>query len=81
MGDYLFDYDQEYVLKTDLDLDLTGAQLSRDFRVQVVNGVAGSGKTLVLLFRLKLLKFFFPKKAFSRVDPQSGAYSRNACPL
>ena len=64
LGDYLLDYDQEYVLKTDLDLDLTGEQLSRDFRVQVVNGVAGSGKTLVLLFRLKLLESFFPKKRF-----------------
>lgn len=64
LGDYLLDYDQEYVLKTDLDLDAEGERLSRDFRIQVVNGVTGSGKTLILLYRLRLLHAMFPTKLF-----------------
>ena len=61
---YLLDYDQEAVLKTDLDLDVEGELLSRDFRIQVVNGVTGSGKTLILLYRLRLLHAMFPAKRF-----------------
>jgi hypothetical protein len=61
---YLLDYDQEHVLKTDLDLDVEGERLSRDFRIQVVNGVTGSGKTLILLYRLRLLHARFPAKKF-----------------
>ncbi|MBN1177803.1 MAG: DEAD/DEAH box helicase family protein, partial [Anaerolineae bacterium] len=64
LGDYLLDYDQEHVLKSDLDLDTEGEQLSRDFRVQIVNGVTGSGKTLILLYRLRLLHALFPHKRF-----------------
>jgi hypothetical protein len=64
MGDYLLDYDQEHVLKTDLDLDAGSEQLSRDLRIQVVNGVTGSGKTLILLYRLRLLHEMFPRKRF-----------------
>ncbi|MBN1954542.1 MAG: DEAD/DEAH box helicase family protein [Anaerolineae bacterium] len=62
LGDYLLDYDQESVLKTDLDLE--GEQLAQDFQVQVVNGVTGSGKTLILLYRLRLLHDLFPNKRF-----------------
>jgi hypothetical protein len=61
---YLLDYDQEAVLKTDLDLDVEGELLARDFRIQVVNGVTGSGKTLILLYRLRLLHAMFPAKRF-----------------
>lgn len=64
LGAYLLDYNQEHVLKTDLDLGTEGERLSRDFRIQVVNGVAGSGKTLVLLYRLRLLHTLFPDKRF-----------------
>jgi len=64
LGTYLLDYDQEEVLKTDLDLDAQGERLSRDFGIQVVNGVAGSGKTLILLYRLRLLHALFPSKEF-----------------
>jgi len=64
LGEYLLDYNQEYILKTDLDLGVEGDRLSRDFRIQVVNGVAGSGKTLVLLYRLRLLHELFPDKRF-----------------
>lgn len=64
LGDYLLDYDQEAVLKSDLDLNAQGEQLSRDFRIQIVNGVTGSGKTLILLYRLRLLQEMFPHKRY-----------------
>lgn len=63
LTEYLLDYDQEYILKTDLDLETAGQQLARDVRIQVINGVAGSGKTLVLLYRLRLLEAMFPQLA------------------
>ncbi len=61
---YLLDYDQEAVLKSDLDLAPEGEALSRDFGIQLINGVTGSGKTLILLYRLRLLQTRFPHKAY-----------------
>jgi len=60
--DFLLDYDQEKALKTDLDLSVDGTSLANDFRLSLVNGVAGSGKTLILLYRLRLLNELFPDK-------------------
>jgi superfamily I DNA/RNA helicase len=64
LTDYLLDYDQEAALKADLDLPTDRQSLTRDFRVNVLNGVAGSGKTLILLYRLRLLHGMFPGKRF-----------------
>lgn len=64
LTDYLLDFDQEAALKADLDLPKEGQSLSKDFRLSVVNGVAGSGKTLILLYRLRLLHDLFPEKTF-----------------
>jgi hypothetical protein len=61
---YLLDYNQERILKTDLDLAPAGEHVARDVRIQVVNGVTGSGKTLVLLYRLRLLQARFPRKTY-----------------
>ena len=61
---FLLDYDQESVLKSDLDLPDGSEALAGDFRLNVLNGVAGSGKTLLLLYRLRLLHGFFPDKRF-----------------
>lgn len=61
---FLLDYDQEAALKTDLDLPTGGEALAGDFRLNVLNGVAGSGKTLLLLYRLRLLQGFFPNKRY-----------------
>jgi hypothetical protein len=61
---YLLDYAQEDILKTDLDLPVAGQALSRDLRVQLINGITGSGKTLILLYRLRLLHAMFPAKRF-----------------
>jgi len=64
LKDYLLDYDQEFVVKTDLDLSTEGQNVSNDFRLNIINGVAGSGKTLILLYRLRLLYRNFPNKRF-----------------
>ena len=64
LADFLLDYDQEAAFKTDLDLTTGGASLARDFHLNVVNGVAGSGKTLILLYRLRMLQALYPDKRF-----------------
>jgi hypothetical protein len=58
----LLSYDQEWIVKHDLDLSDEGEAASGDTRLQLVNGVAGSGKSLVLLYRARLLRQFFPRK-------------------
>ncbi|MFN7034783.1 MAG: UvrD-helicase domain-containing protein [Bellilinea sp.] len=61
---FLLDYNQEVVLKSDLELPDTDEALTRDFRVNIINGVAGSGKTLILLYRLRLLYHLYPDRQF-----------------
>lgn len=62
--DYLLDYDQEAAVKADLDLPDENQSLTDDFRLNIINGVAGSGKTLILLYRLRLLYHLYPNKRF-----------------
>ncbi|MBN2147985.1 MAG: DEAD/DEAH box helicase [Anaerolineales bacterium] len=64
LTDYLLDFDQETALKAELNLPADRQALPRDFRLSVVNGVAGSGKTLILLYRLRLLHGLFPNQRF-----------------
>ncbi|MBN2385720.1 MAG: UvrD-helicase domain-containing protein [Anaerolineales bacterium] len=64
LTDYLLDYDQEWAVKADLDLPAEGHNLTDDFRLNIINGVAGSGKTLILLYRLRLLYHLYPEKRF-----------------
>jgi hypothetical protein len=64
LKDYLLDYDQEAAVKIDLDIEPEGQNLSTDFRLNIINGVAGSGKTLILLYRLRLLYHLYPDKQF-----------------
>jgi len=64
LTDYLLDYNQELAVKSDLEVNSEGQDLSRDFNLNIINGVAGSGKTLILLFRLRLLVNLFPQKSF-----------------
>jgi hypothetical protein len=52
LTDYLLDYDQEAAVKTDLELPADDQPLPGDLRLNIINGVAGSGKTLILLYRL-----------------------------
>lgn len=62
LTDYLLSYSQEHVLKHDLDLSDEAETASDNLRLQLVNGVAGSGKSLILLYRARLLRQFFPRK-------------------
>jgi hypothetical protein len=64
LSNYLLDYNQEALVKADLDLESDGQSLSEDFRLNIINGVAGSGKTLILLYRLRLLYHLYPQKKF-----------------
>jgi hypothetical protein len=62
LSDYLLSYNQEQVLKHDLDLSDEGEAARDNLRLQLVNGVAGSGKSLILLYRARLLRQYFPRK-------------------
>jgi hypothetical protein len=64
LTDYLLDYDQEAAVKADLDLPDESQSLTNDFKLNIINGVAGSGKTLILLYRLRLLYRLYPNKRF-----------------
>jgi hypothetical protein len=64
LTDFLLDYNQEAACKADLDLGTEGASLAGDFRLNIATGVAGSGKTLILLYRLRLLQVLYPEKRF-----------------
>jgi superfamily I DNA/RNA helicase len=64
LTDYLLDYNQEAAVKADLIIEPNGHTLSHDFRLNIINGVAGSGKTLILLYRLRLLYHLYPQKKF-----------------
>jgi len=64
LTDYLLDSQQEQAVKNDLELPIEQQNASKDFHVGIINGVAGSGKTLILLYRLRLLHALFPSKRF-----------------
>lgn len=62
LGRYLLDYDQEYALKLDLNLPETTQATARDFQLRLINGVAGSGKSLIVIYRAHMLRQLFPHK-------------------
>ncbi len=64
LTDYLLDYNQESAVKADLELTAEPEALIGDFKLNIINGVAGSGKTLILLYRLRLLYHMYPGKRF-----------------
>jgi len=57
----LLDYKQERCARLDLEPDELGKSLVGDLSIRVVTGVAGCGKTLVLLHRAALLASKFPE--------------------
>lgn len=59
---YLLDYDQEHALKLDLNLTHTGHETAKDFQLRLINGVAGSGKSLIVIYRAYILRRLFPNK-------------------
>jgi hypothetical protein len=62
LTDYLLDYRQEHLLKTDLDLSTDAQATAKEFGIRLVNGVAGSGKSLIIVYRAHLLRKLFPNK-------------------
>ncbi|MCP4358750.1 MAG: UvrD-helicase domain-containing protein [Chloroflexi bacterium] len=62
LGRYLLDYDQEQALKLDLDLPQSEQTTARDFQLRLINGVAGSGKSLIVIYRAHILRQLFPHK-------------------
>jgi len=64
LADYLLDTRQEQAVKDDLELPAEQRNTSKDLHIGIVNGVAGSGKTLILLYRLRLLQACFPGQRF-----------------
>lgn len=62
LAHYLLDYDQEQALKLDLDLPQFGQSAAQDLQLRLINGVAGSGKSLIVLYRAYLLRRLFPHK-------------------
>lgn len=56
----LLDYKQERCARLDLETDPEAGKLARDLRLRVITGVAGCGKTLVLVHRAALLASHFP---------------------
>lgn len=59
---YLLDYDQEWLLKMERALDREAMGSARDFGVRLINGVAGSGKSLILVYRAHLLRALYRHK-------------------
>lgn len=57
---YFLDHHQEWATKLDLELPAEQSHTAADFSVRLVNGVAGSGKTLIALHRARLLAELFP---------------------
>ena len=66
MGGLFLDPQQEWASKLDLDVDIAlpdeQAQAAADLSVRLVNGVAGSGKTLIALSRALLLAEMHPRE-------------------
>ncbi|MBW8830521.1 MAG: DUF2075 domain-containing protein [Burkholderiales bacterium] len=55
LGRFFLDHEQEWASKIDLEAPAEQTDTARDFFVRLVNGVAGSGKTLIALNRALLL--------------------------
>jgi hypothetical protein len=62
LSQYLLDYDQEHALKLDLNLPDAGQTTAQDFKLRLINGVAGSGKSLIVIYRAHILRQLFPRK-------------------
>lgn len=54
------DPQQEWASKLDLEIPSDQARVAGDFSVRLINGVAGSGKTLIAVNRARLLAELFP---------------------
>ncbi len=60
LGPFFLDVRQEAAVRLDLEPTEEGMRVSSDLAIRLVNGVAGSGKTLIALARARLLARHFP---------------------
>jgi hypothetical protein len=60
LGRFFLDPQQEWASKLDLELPPEQTDAAQDCSVRLVNGVAGSGKTLIALHRARMLAELFP---------------------
>jgi hypothetical protein len=58
---YLLDLDQEFLAKEDLTFSTEADAALREMRLRLVTGVAGSGKSLILLYRAMLQARLHPE--------------------
>lgn len=59
---YFLDHQQEWASKLDLDMPLEQSSTAKDLSVRLVNGVAGSGKTLIAVNRAIMLAELLPRQ-------------------
>jgi len=61
-ADCMLDYQQECALKLDLGLGEAPHQERGIPHLRLLNGVAGSGKSLIMLYRVRLLRQLYPEQ-------------------
>lgn len=62
LGRFFLDYQQEWASKLDLEPPQDQINTIKDFSVRLLNGVAGSGKTLIVINRALMLSEIFPSQ-------------------
>lgn len=62
LGRFFLDTQQEWACKLDLDMPQEQSDAATDLTVRVINGVAGSGKTLIAINRALMLANLYPKQ-------------------
>ena len=62
LDNFFLDYNQEQAVKFDIWRDPSSESLAEDFSVRLINGVAGCGKTLILINRALLYCKKYPDK-------------------
>ncbi len=60
---FLLDATQEDAVKRDLFLPPAQENIAKEFKPRIIVGVAGSGKSLILLYRMRLYRQFFPQRS------------------
>ncbi|THT99887.1 DUF2075 domain-containing protein [Lampropedia puyangensis] len=60
LGKYFLDYNQEWAAKLDLTAPQEQVEAGKDLSLRLINGVAGSGKTLIAMARALLLAEMYP---------------------
>ena len=60
LGRFFLDYSQEWAAKLDLEAPSEQSETTNDVSLRLINGVAGSGKTLIVVSRARTLAEMYP---------------------